>query len=365
MVSSFDEITVSLCVIAYNEENVLDSLFEDILSQSFDKKRTELVFVDSVSSDGTKGRFIAFAEKYGKDYLSVKVKDNPRKIQAAGWNEAICASAGDVIIRLDAHASIPRDFIEKNAELISQGEYVCGGARPNNIDEPTAYREMLLAAESSMFGSSIAGYRRKSSGKKYVNSLFHGAYRREVFAKAGGFDISLGRTEDNEMHYRIRQNGFKICQSNDIVSYQNIRPTLRGMLSQKFGNGRWIGLTVGKCPGCLSLYHFVPFCFVLAVIICTALQITGIVSGIWLLSLPLYALCIAYGLADIVMTAAAVITTEHKSLYMLLLPFIFPLLHIVYGMGTVIGLVQLPGWKRSLDGLAEEEIERVKKAVCD
>ena len=35
------ENTVSLCIIAYNEENVLDHLFGDILAQSFDKKRTE------------------------------------------------------------------------------------------------------------------------------------------------------------------------------------------------------------------------------------------------------------------------------------------------------------------------------------
>lgn len=357
------ENTVSLCIIAYNEENVLDHLFGDILAQSFDKKRTELVFVDSLSTDNTKNKFMSFREKYEKDYLSVRIADNPGKIQSYGWNTAIMTAKGDIIIRLDAHASIPPDFIEKNVSLINEGEYVCGGARPNNIDEPTPYREMLLAAESSMFGSSIAGYRRKGGGKRYVNSLFHGAYRREVFAKVGGFDISLGRTEDNELHYRIRQNGFKICQSDDIISYQNIRPDLSGMLGQKFGNGKWIGLTLGKCPGCLSLYHFVPFCFVLAIIICAALEIVSVISEIWWLALPLYALCIAYGLADIVMTAAAVVTTEHKSLYLLLLPFIFPLLHIVYGSGTLVGIIMLPGWKKSLDGTAENEIEKVRKVV--
>ena len=358
--------TVSLCVIAYNEERVLDHLFEDILAQSFDKEKTELVFVDSDSSDGTRNKFVDFKGKYGKEYLSVKVLDNPRRIQAAGWNTALMAAEGDIIIRLDAHASIPRDFIENNERLIGEGEYVCGGARPNNIEEPTPYREMLLAAEESMFGSSIAGFRRRGteSKRKYVNSLFHGAYRREVFAKAGGFDTSLGRTEDNELHYRIRQNGFKICQSDEIVSYQNIRPTLRSMLRQKYGNGKWIGLTLGKCPGCLSLYHFVPFCFVMAVIICVVLEITAAISGLWWLSLPFYALCIAYGAADIVMTAAAVITARHKSLYMLMLPVVFPLLHIVYGTGTLVGLVQLPKWKKSLDGSAEKEIEEVRWRFC-
>ncbi len=357
--------TVSLCVIAYNEEKALSGLLGDILSQSFDRKSTELVFVDSASSDDTKKIFLDFAEKHRADYLGISVLDNPRKMQAAGWNTAIRAAKGDIIIRIDAHASIPADFIEKNAALIASGENVCGGARPNNIDEPTPFREMLLAAEGSMFGSSIASYRRQSAGKRYVDSLFHGAYRREVFAKVGGFDTSLGRTEDNELHWRIRQNGYRICQSDEIISYQNVRPTLGAMISQKYGNGKWIGLTLGKCPDCLSLFHFVPFCFVMAVLICVAAWIASLFTGIWLLSLPLWLLCGAYGAADLLMTFGAVFTAERKNAYMLLLPMVFPLLHFSYGIGTTVGFIMLPSWKKSLDGSAEKEIEEVRRAVSE
>ncbi len=40
---------------------------------------------------------------------------------------------------------------------------VCGGIRPNIIDEHTPWKDTLLLAEQSMFGSSIAPYR---SGKR-------------------------------------------------------------------------------------------------------------------------------------------------------------------------------------------------------
>ncbi len=355
--------TVSLCMIAYNEEEVLPGLLEEVYAQTFDKKKTELVFVDSASTDKTRAIFNQFKEKHIDEYMNIVIADNPRKIQSAGWNTAIKTAMGDIIIRLDAHASIPKNFIEKNEELIADGEYVCGGARPNNIDKPTAYREMLLAAESSMFGSSFAGYRRQAKGKKYVSSLFHGAYRREVFARVGGFNVSLGRTEDNELHYRIRQNGYKICQSDEIISYQNIRPTLRGMLAQKFGNGKWIGLTVGVCPECLSIFHFAPFCLVAVIILFLILMICGMISGQTLLLLPMILLAAAYCLGDLLITTAAIITAEHKSLYMLLLPVIFPMLHIVYGIGTLTGFIMLPFWKSSLDGSAEKEIEEVRESV--
>ncbi len=356
--------TVSLCVIAYNEHDSLPPLLEDILHQTYPKKDTELVFVDSGSTDDTKQIFTDFASARKNDYLGIVVCDNPEKNQASGWNTAIKAASGDIIIRVDAHASVPELFIENNVRVIASGEDVCGGARPSNILEPTPWREMLLLAESSMFGSSFASYRRTGGGKKYVSSLFHGAYRREVFAKAGGFNKDLGRTEDNELHWRIRQYGYRICQSDDIISYQNIRPTLGAMLRQKYGNGKWIGLTVGVCPGCLSLFHFVPFCFVLAIIVCAALLAVGIVTGITLLTLPAAALCAAYILADLFMSVTAMISAKKFTAPMLLLGFIFPMLHIYYGAGTLIGLCMMPHWKHSLDGSAEKEIEEVRKCAA-
>ncbi len=357
--------TVSLCIIAYNEHDSLPSLLNDVLLQTYPKKSTEIILVDGLSSDDTKNIMKDFSDKNKNDYLDIKILDNPERIQSAGWNTAIKEAVGDVIIRVDAHASIPSEFIEKNMELMEQGEYVCGGARPNNIQSPTPYKEMLLLAESSMFGSSIAGYRRKQSGKRYVSSLFHGAYRREVFAKVGGFNKSLGRTEDNELHYRIRENGFKICMSDEIISYQNIRPTLRGMLRQKYGNGEWIGLTSGVCRKCLSIFHFVPFCFVMAIIICFIMAVIGAFTNIPMMFIPMYLLWSAYGMADILMTVTSVITAEKKSIYLLLLPLIFPLLHITYGVGTIIGFIKLPLWKKSLDGSAEREIEEVKRCVIN
>ena len=111
-----------------------------------------------------------------------------KKTQASGWNVAIASSSGDVIIRIDAHARIPEDFVQKSIKNIEDGEFVVGGPRPNTVDQPTAWKEILLLAESSMFGSGIASFRRKSSERKYVkSSISWGTYRREVFEKCRRF----------------------------------------------------------------------------------------------------------------------------------------------------------------------------------
>ncbi len=357
--------TVSLCIIARNEEKVIGGLLEQVKNQTYPKNETEIVLIDSGSADGTKGIFKKFAEENKSEYMDIQIGDNTGGNQATGWNEAIKIAVGDVIIRVDAHAEIPENFIEKNMELIESGEDVCGGARPNKIDEPTPFKEMLFLAESSMFGSSIAGYRRKSEGKKYVNSLFHGAYRREVFAKVGGFNKDLGRTEDNEMHYRIRQAGYKICQSDEIISYQHIRNTLGGMIKQKFGNGKWIGLTLGVCYQCLSSFHFVPFLFVFTLLCSIAVAVAGDIFGLAEMKLPFIVLISAYALADLLMTALAVITAKKKHIIQICLPIVFFILHISYGVGTLVGLLAMPFWKMTLGKSAENEIEEVRRCVIE
>lgn len=328
---------ISIGIVAYNEEKNLPGILEDIIGQSYPHEQMEIILVDSMSEDGTRNIMQEFCDKYRDAFLDARVVENPGKIQSCGWNRAIDEFRTDVLIRIDAHSSIPVDFVERNAKALSGGEYVTGGVRPNIAESDSGWQQVLLTAESSMFGSSAASFRRNGK-KEYVKSFFHGAYRREVFEKAGRFREDLGRTEDNEFHYRVRQNGFRLCMVPGIISYQMIRPSLTKMCRQKYANGYWIGLTSGVCPGCLSLYHFVPFAFVLG-IICTTLLA---VFSYPLLSILMWSL---YWLFAIVMAVAAVRGKNWHAGYVIL-PFLFFLLHISYGTGTLAGIIQMPFWRR-------------------
>lgn len=330
--------TVSVCVIAYNEESTLKGLLAGIVKQDYPHDRMEIVLIDSASEDGTKALMQSFQAQYEKEFLAVQVLDNPKKTLPCGWNIALEHFTADVILRVDAHAEIPENFVRLNMEALEQGEDVTGGYRPNVIVGETPFSKLLLLAESSMFGSSFASYRRQQK-KSYTTSLFHAAYRRQVFAKIGGYNENLARTEDNEIHYRMRKAGFRLCFDPQIVSYQHTRPTLKRMLRQKYANGYWIGLTSGVCPGCLSLFHFVPLCFVLAILGTTLLA----VFGYPFLSLLMWGL---YGIGAVLMSVAAVFH-EKKHPGQLLLPFLFLLLHVAYGAGTLVGMVKMPFWRKT------------------
>ena len=147
--------TVSLCVVAYNEEAFLSRLLDDFCSQTYPHEFIEIVLVDGNSNDMTKKIMESFKNNLKGDFMSIKVIDNPRRIQAAGWNQALMNTNGDVIIRIDAHTHIPKNFVSLNMENIEAGESISGGMRPCVIEGDSPWHETLLQAENSMFGSSF------------------------------------------------------------------------------------------------------------------------------------------------------------------------------------------------------------------
>ncbi len=324
---------VSFAIVAYNEENTLPKLLCDLNAQDYPHGKIEVLLIDSASEDSTKDIMLAFAKKKN-DFHSVKVLDNPQKLIPCGHNVALDNYTGDALVRLDAHASMPSDFISKNVSVLLSGESACGGRRPNIIDQKTPWKEILLVAEQSMFGSSFAPYR-NGKNKMYTSSLFCGMYRREVYDKVGGYNELLPRSEDNDMTYRIRKAGFKLCYCPDIIFYQHTRNSLPKMLKQKFLNGYWIGKTMGISPKCFSLFHFVPFLFVLGIIFTSVLACLGLPA-------LMYAMWSAYFL--LVFSITVLESIKKFRIYNLLLPIIFLLLHLSYGIGTLFGFIVLPFW---------------------
>lgn len=320
---------LSIGIIAYNEELFLPNLLNDIRNQKYPHELIEVLLIDSGSTDGTKRIMENF--KNNNDFYSVKVLDNPKKIQAAGWNVAISNFSGDVLSRIDAHTHISSDFSEKVMKHIKNGENVVGGVRPCVIENDTPWANVLLQVENSLFGSSVNSSRR-SQEKKYVKTMFHASYRRKVLEKVGFFNEKLLRTEDNEYHYRVREAGYKLLYDPSIVSYQFARSNLKRMVKQKYSNGYWIGYTLKICPSCLSVYHLVPFVFVVSIIFTSLLASIGY----WKLSVLMW---ILYAVFAFINTLISIIS---KGFYIqsILMPILFLILHLSYGIGTLFGLTR-------------------------
>lgn len=330
--------TVTVAIVARNEAATIGAVFEDIKAQEFPHDRMEVLLIDSASTDETK---LLMKEFERDDVVSVTpfrrvaVLDNPRKILPAGCNVMLEHYTGDALVRIDAHARIPADFVVRCVEVLEEGECVCGGPRPTVAHPSTSWSETLLVAEESAFGSSIADYR-KGVGNRYVSSAFHAMFRREVIETVGVYDERLVRTEDNDYFYRVRQAGYHIRFDDRVRSEQIARNTFSRMIKQKYGNGFWIGKTLKIAPKCVSTFHLVPFAFVVALIACLAVGF----AWSWV---PLLALCGLYLAVDLSISVLAIIACRKRYAQMLALPLIFPAIHLSYGWGTLRGIFGLDG----------------------
>lgn len=339
---------VSIIVGLLNEEKYLPRLIQDFKNQTYPKDKIELVFIDGMSTDSSWNILTDFKNESSGFYDIILLK-NPKRILSAGMNIGIKHASGDCFLKVDCHSHIERDFVLQNVEVIKNGEKVCGGPRPNIIENVDNFSKALLLVEENMFGSGFANYR-KQSNVKYVKSVFQGMYKREVFEKVGLLDELVGRVEDNEIHYRIRNAGYKIAFSNKILSYQYTRPTIKSMLKQKFSNGYWIGKVSHVYPKCFSLFHFAPFVFVVSIIV--LLLLFPLLPYLFLGLLLVY-------LTVIIVISVVTIIKNPFSFYNLLIPFLIIMVHFSYGIGTIKGVIEGFKWKK--DYLRNRKIDKLEE----
>ena len=206
---------VTFIIVAYNAEKVIKDCLDSLNNQTYSHNDIEVILVDSTSTDNTKNKMIQFKKNNTEQYNRILVLDNPKKTLPCGWNVALKEAKGEAILRVDAHSTFPNNFVEENVNEIKNGENIVGGRCISITKNNTKWEKTLLLAEESIFGCGIADFRRKNE-RKYVSTLAFAMYRKKVFDEVGKYNEELARTEDNEMHYRMKKAGYKFLLSPKI-----------------------------------------------------------------------------------------------------------------------------------------------------
>ena len=74
----------------------------------------------------------------------------------------------------------------------------------------TLIGKAITYALSSHFGVGGSTFRTGSKEPKWVDTVFGGCYKKEIFSKIGLFNENLIRGQDREFNYRLRNNGGKM-----------------------------------------------------------------------------------------------------------------------------------------------------------
>ena len=323
---------VTAMIVVRNEENYIELSFKSFLEQNYPKDRYEIIIVDGMSEDNTMNKVKAVAAEYEKKGAGVNIRyfENPKKLLASGWNIGIKEAKGEYVIRIDAHVEADKDLISKCLKVLREKpDVVCVGGTQYTV--PIRKKGQAIAdVLSSPFGVGNAKFR-YANKSGYVDTAAYGMYRKEIFEKVGYFNEEFARNQDNDMHGRIKKCGGRFYLDASIKNIYHPRETVKGMMKQAYGNGKWITIGAKKSESKqgISLRHLIPLFFVVANIIL-------IISGIFF-KISRWAMAVMY----ILYAGVAVVFALKKSrniLNIMKMCVYYWLLHMSYGMGSLLSI---------------------------
>jgi succinoglycan biosynthesis protein ExoA len=325
---------VSVIMPVRNEaEHVLRSL-QAVLAQDYPREQLEIIVADGMSTDKTRDvvRSLQFT------HSNLSLIDNPGRIAPSGLNAGLRRSRGGVVVRVDGHCEVSRDYVSSCVRLLSS-KNVEGVGGPITTVGQTPCANAIALAMSTSFGVGGAAFRTVKDKELYVDTVAFPAYKRSAMMKVGMFDEELVRNQDDEYNYRLREMGGRLLLSPEIQSIYYSRSSLKSLWSQYSQYGYWKVRVMQKRPSQMRWRHFIPPLFVLALV----LSMLSLPFS-WIGRFVFGSVVLSYGLTTIVASVLAARRDHWRSLHYL--PLIFSTLHLAYGSGFLTGLfVFWNGWK--------------------
>ncbi len=338
---------VSIILPVRNEARHIRECLNSIFNQDFPAGRFEVLAVDGMSSDATR----SILEELKKTHANLRVCDNPGKTVTAGLNIGIANAAGEFIVRCDAHAVYAEDYIAACMETAEKtGAANVGGHMRPLASRPDAVAHAIRMAHESGFG--LGGGRfHDPACEGYVETVWLGCYRKEVFGKIGLYNEFLPRSEDIELNARLIKAGYRCYLSPKIRACYFCRPDLPGLFVQRWKDGIGVIRTIPVNPSAVRLRHIVPLLFIASLVVFSALSCFPLMR--WLLAAELLAYAAGLFLFSGRSFAAEIarkddgavddaIRAQKKPLAALLLPLVFAAMHVAYGLGSLFALATLP-----------------------
>ena len=331
---------VSIVIPCRNEEKFIGKCLDSIIANNYPKDNLEILVIDGMSEDGTK----KVVEGYSRQYPFIKYLENPKKITPCALNIGIKEAKGGIVMRMDAHATYKEDYVSKCIRYLN--EYNAdnvGGVMMTLPMENTFTGKAIVIALSSRFGVGNSAFRTGSKEPKWVDTVFGGCYKKEVFEKIGLFNENLVSTQDMEFNLRLKRAGGKILLHPDIISYYYTRSNLKDFCKNNFRNGFWAIYPIKftkEMP--VSLRHLVPLVFVFSLVFSL---VTGMFAPtlIWLF----FSIMGAY-VALCIYSSLVIALREGNFFYLLMMPVVFTILHFLYGLGSLWALFGLLSLKKKI-----------------
>ena len=112
---------ITVAITCYNEERFIEDAVRSVLAfTSPEGEELEFFVVDGMSTDNTR----SIVQGIQKEFPELQLIDNPDRYQGHGINLAIDKAKGEYLVRLDAHAVYPADYLDVPEEVLEYSTYI-------------------------------------------------------------------------------------------------------------------------------------------------------------------------------------------------------------------------------------------------
>lgn len=314
---------VSVIIPCRNEEKFIGKCLDSIIAQDYPKNKLEVLVVDGMSNDRSREIVI----EYAKRYPFIRLLDNPKLIAPIALNIGIQEARGEIIVRIDAHTTYEKNYIDQCVMLLQTTDATNVGGMQHAVGTDYVSNTIAIAI-THPFGIGDAKFR-YSNREEWVDTVYLGSWYKQSLVSLGGFNEEWVVNQDYELNYRLRESGGKILLSPKICCHYYVRSSIKKLVIQYFRYGFWKVKTIVNHPNSVRWRQLVPPVFVLTLIASLTL-------------IPFFRICVIvpglYVISNLV--ASFRVASQRGRRYLPLLPFIFVILHISWGIGFLVGLTR-------------------------
>ncbi len=260
---------------------------------------------------------------------------------SAQRNRGIKRAKGEIIGFTDDDCSMDPNWLNNTMKYFNDASVgIVGG--PNLTPGNSSFLSSCFGlAMSSYFGaaSMSSRYDKKSVNGNVTeqNLIFNNMFvKNEIFKKGLYLNEALFPNEENEFLNRVSKHNYKMVYAADVSVYHPRKNTFKGFAKQVFGYGAGRAHQIKIQPESFKILYLIPTLFFLG-ILSLPLSIMfhlNSLTGIILLCLGIYIL-ISTGISF------KIAAKEKKIEVFPLMPLIFFVIHVSYGVGFMVNFLKL------------------------
>jgi glycosyltransferase involved in cell wall biosynthesis len=194
---------VSVVIATFNRNELVAGLLQGLAAQTLSPDRFEVIVVDDGSRIPVRPALSALSLPYALTLL-----EQPNQGAASARHHGVLRATGSVVVIVDDDMDPAPDLLARHLEAHARGyTLVLGHIESESEGKKPLFERMHAALLDKQWSAFRAGTERVRGIHVCTGNV---SFRRSDYLAVGGFDRTLGRSEDRELGVRLERAGARL-----------------------------------------------------------------------------------------------------------------------------------------------------------